>query len=253
MAGGAHATAASNPMKIRSSTPISPAHTKPATKMPSERLPELTLDDVDDLIYFTRVSEAEDLKATISSLAQKHNCREGDIVSAAVDPDSGNTLLHYCSANGFTDLLKGFLDQLGVQRQQLPATESSDEWKDFNPTVAANEHPINRQNSQGNTPLQWAAYNGHVEVVKVLVSAGANMWIKNAAGHLAMFEAERADKTEVVGFLLLAGGREVERKGTQKAPTEDDVADLQQGGESSTAGAEQANGGDDVEMKDRKS
>lgn len=214
--------------------------------MPSATLPELTPDDIDDLVYFTRVNEPEDLKSTISTLTQQHSCKESDIISAAIDPGSGNTLLHYCSANGFVDLLKGFLDQLGVQRQQLPATESSDDWKDFNPVVASNEHLINRQNGQGNTPLQWAAYNGHVEVVKILVSAGANMWIKNSAGHLAMFEAERADKTEVVGFLLLAGGREVERAGMQKAPTEDDVADLQQeGGASSSAG-----GGPDAEMAD---
>lgn len=218
--------------------------------MPSATLLELTLDDIDDLIYFTRVNEPEDLKSTISALAQKHNCREGDIINAAIDPNSSNSLLHYCSANGLIDLLKGFLDQLGVQRQPLPATESSDDWKDFNPTVASDEHLINKQNAQGNTPLQWAAYNGHVDVVKALVSAGANMWIKNAAGHLAMFEAERADKTDVVGFLLLAGGREVERAGTQKAPTEDDVADLKEGEASSSAGAEQLDGSGDVKMGD---
>lgn len=218
--------------------------------MPSTTLPELSPDDIDDLIYFTRANEAEDLKGTIATLAQNHKCSESDIVNATVDPDSGNTLLHYCSANGLLDLLRNFLDKLGVQQQQLPATESSDDWKDFNPTVASKEHLINRQNAQGNTPLQWAAYNGHVEVVKVLVSAGANMWIKNAAGHLALFEAERADKTDVVGFLLLAGGREVERAGTQKAPTEDDVADLQEGTAASSAGAEHQSGEGDVQMAD---
>lgn len=219
--------------------------------MPSATPPELALDDIDDLIYFTRADEQEELKATISSLAQKHNCKEADIIAATIDPDSGNTLLHYCSANGLANLLKGFLDQLGVQRQQLPTSESSDDWRDFNPTAAPNEHLINRQNSQGNTPLQWAAYNGYVEVVKMLVSAGANMWLKNAAGHLAMFEAERADRTDVVGFLLLAGGREVERAGTQKAPTEDDVADLQEeSGASSSAGTGQAAGAADMEMRE---
>lgn len=219
-------------------------------KMPSTTLPELTLDDIDDLIYFTRANEAEDLKSTLSSLAQKHNCTEGDIINATIDPDSGNTLLHYSSANGLLDLLKLFLDNLRTQLQPLPTTESSDDWKDFNPVVASPEHLINRQNGQGNTPLQWAAYNGHVDAVKVLVAAGANMWIKNAAGHLAMFEAERAERTEVVGFLLLAGGREVERAGTQKAPTEDDVADLKAEVGESSAGAEQADGKSDGAMED---
>lgn len=218
--------------------------------MPSAAPPELSLDEIDDLIYFTRAHEVEDLYNTIATLAQNHKCSEGDIINATIDPDSGNSLIHYCSANGLLDLLKGFLDRLGVQQQQLPATESSDDWKDFNPTVASTEHLINKQNTQGNTPLQWAAYNGHVEIVKVLVSAGANLWIKNNAGHLAMFEAERADKTDVVGFLLLAGGREVERAGTQKAPTEDDVADLQEDTATASTSTEQQNGAGNVHMSE---
>jgi ankyrin repeat protein len=33
---------------------------------------------------------------------------------------------------------------------------------------------INVQNEQGNTPLHWAALNGHLEVVKALVQNGAD-------------------------------------------------------------------------------
>ena len=220
--------------------------------MPSATGPELKLDDIDDLIYFTRANESNDLKTTISELSQKHNCKEGDIIAGTIDPDSGNTLLHYASANGLLDILKHFLSQLDIQLQPLPSSESSEDWSSFNPTLAPDTHLINRQNGQGNTPLQWAAYNGHVEVVKALVAAGANMWIKNSAGHLALFEAERADRTEVVGFLLLAGGREVERKGTQGVASSEDVADLGEASGSGAAGSVDgdANAGADVTMGD---
>lgn len=70
--------------------------------------------------------------------------------------------------------------------------------------------------------------NGHLAVVKQLVSAGADMWVKNEAGHLAMFEAERADKGDVVQFLLEAGGKEVERTGVEGgAVSEEDMKDMQ--------------------------
>lgn len=52
------------------------------------------------------------------------------------------------------------------------------------------------------------------------------MWIKNSAGHLAMFEAERNEKNDVVAFLLDAGGKDVERVGTEGAPGADEVDEM---------------------------
>lgn len=71
---------------------------------------------------------------------------------------------------------------------------------------SSNEKPpptmINALNDAGNTPLHWAALNGHLESVKVLVEAGADVTIINRAGHDAVFEAEINDKKEVVDWLL---------------------------------------------------
>jgi hypothetical protein len=57
-------------------------------------------------------------------------------------------------------------------------------------------------NDAGNTPLHWAAVNGHLESVKLLIQSGADVTIINRAGHDAVFEAEINDKKEVVDWLL---------------------------------------------------
>lgn len=194
--------------------------------MQSTAPPSLTFDEIDDLLYFTRANEAQDLQQTTAELAQKYECSTKTVLEAATDRESGNTVLHYCSANGLADLLPTLLATLSLE------TSSK-----------ANGTPqpsllINHGNKEGNTPLHWAAYNGHLPIVKQLVEAGADMWVKNAAGHLAMFEAERADKSEVVQYLLEAGGKEVENGGVEKQPTEEDVVETQEGAASSSAGAD---------------
>ena len=68
--------------------------------MSSTSAPTLTADEIDDVLYFTRVNEASDLQATIAELAQKYNRAPREIVEAAVDAESGNGALHYCAANG---------------------------------------------------------------------------------------------------------------------------------------------------------
>lgn len=194
--------------------------------MPLLGSPALAFDEIDDLLYFTRVNEVEDLKQTITELSQKYGCSERDVLISAVDPDSGNTILHYCSANGFSDLLKLLLTKLDAQQATNATPNGKEPARNF----------VDSTNKEGNTPLHWAAYNGQLEVVKVLVSDGsADMWIKNAAGHLAMFEAERAEKSEVVQYLLETGGDRVDRAAAQ-ASTEVDV-DTTQNGESDSANA----------------
>lgn len=69
---------------------------------------------------------------------------------------------------------------------------------------------INAQNKAGNTALHWAALNGHLESVKVLLEQGADPTITNQRGHDAVYEAELNDKKEVVEWVLKEGGEGLE-------------------------------------------
>ena len=64
---------------------------------------------------------------------------------------------------------------------------------------------INAQNKSNNTPLHWAALNGHVEILLLLLQHGADPSTLNAAGHDALFEAELNEKTKAVEVLLAEG------------------------------------------------
>lgn len=87
------------------------------------------------------------------------------------------------------DLLQSIITILAVPSPQNPAQLSV----------------LNSSNAAGNTALHWAALNGHLECVKVLIDAGADPTITNAAGHDAVYEAELNDKTEVVEWVLKEG------------------------------------------------
>ena len=69
---------------------------------------------------------------------------------------------------------------------------------------------INAQNKAGNTALHWAALNGHLESVKVLLDQGGDPTITNQRGHDAVYEAELNDKKEVVEWVLKEGGEGLE-------------------------------------------
>ena len=114
---------------------------------------------------------------------------------------------------------------------------------------------LNAANEAGNTPLHWAALNGHLESVKVLIHSGADVTIINRAGHDAVYEAEINDKSEVVDWLLGAV-EELERgvgQGGQAEAGEDMEEDMGEAGvdsaEDKSTSAEGSGSVENVEKK----
>lgn len=192
--------------------------------MPTATPPTLSEDQVDDLLYLARTGETSDLKAGIDLIAKDLSATPSTILTAAVDSHSGNGLLHMASANGHTGTkfnfsLPSFIQLTGTDDHPVTLT-----------TLLTLSHPtlalsLNLQNSSGNTALHWAALNGHLEAVKVLVEAGADVTVCNKAGHDAIFEAEANEKTEVVEWLL-ASRKEVERGFVGARNEEDQEVDV---------------------------
>ncbi|CAI5760351.1 unnamed protein product [Candida verbasci] len=62
---------------------------------------------------------------------------------------------------------------------------------------------ISIKNETGNTALHWASYNGHLDIVKLLVDEyNADPFEKNEAGHDSIFEAENNNKIDVEHWYL---------------------------------------------------
>lgn len=104
---------------------------------------------------------------------------------------------------------------------------------DFATPTSLRSAILNLQNGSGNTALHWAALNGHLEAVKILIAAGANSFVTNKAGHDAVYEAEINSKEDVVEWLFKEGDLDGEA-------ADDDDATLRDG-----------NGGKDSDTKMR--
>lgn len=77
--------------------------------MPSAILPSLSADEIDDLLYLARINAAQDLTASLETIAKFQQASPSDIMTATVDPESGNSLLHMASANGCMGMISYYI------------------------------------------------------------------------------------------------------------------------------------------------
>ena len=67
----------------------------------------------------------------------------------------------------------------------------------------------NLQDEGGWTPLVWAIENGHSNVVKLLISAGADVHMRDAEGNVSIHWGAYSGNTEIIK-LLIGRGADIE-------------------------------------------
>ncbi|KAH6692446.1 ankyrin repeat-containing domain protein [Plectosphaerella plurivora] len=153
--------------------------------------PTLSADEIDDLIYFARAGELSDLQESLSTLSAREGASAADILAAARD-DGKSTCLHMAAGNGHLETVTAILSHF---------TPSSEPLKAY----------LDLPNEFGNASLHWACLGGHLEVVKVLLAAGADPTAANGKDQIPLDLALFAEKRNVVDhFMSLAGGLEGE-------------------------------------------
>lgn len=208
----------------------------------------LSEDQVDDLIYFARNGQVEEFQASLITIAEFSGSSPLSTIAVAFDQESGNSPLHMASANGHignnrsaTLLLtrprysiccgmKGLPNQsfgmiIGILNYLASLVADPSTPQSLRSAI------LNLQNRSGNTALHWAALNGHLEAVKILVASGANSSVKNKAGFDAVYEAEINSKGDVVEWLLKEGNLDEEAANDDDDEEDDHDATLQDGNE----------------------
>jgi uncharacterized protein len=183
-------------------------------------VPTLTEDEVDDLLYFARTGDKTEFNVLKDELRKREGVSEVQLFEAVRDGMSGNGVLHMAAANGhsgkkfprhYPHVINYFV---GPESANISPDLLRELCKSFyaptGPQNPAMLSILNSQNKAGNTALHWAALNGHLAAVKVLLEEGADPTITNSRGHDAVFEAEINDKSEVVEWVLKEGGDSLE-------------------------------------------
>jgi hypothetical protein len=66
--------------------------------------PQPSQEQIDDLLYFARTGDTDDLLRSLAELKQSLKCSELDVMMFAMDEYSGNSVLHMTAGNGHLGL-----------------------------------------------------------------------------------------------------------------------------------------------------
>ncbi|KAL6805313.1 ankyrin repeat-containing domain protein [Trichoderma sp. SZMC 28012] len=149
--------------------------------------PNLTEDEIDDVVYFARVGEDADLVETLTTLSEREKVSPAEILLAAKD-EGKSTALHMAAGNGHLETVRKLIQYFDERPKEEKQAFLDD----------ANEH--------GNTGLHWAALGGHLDVIKLLMAQGALPAVANERNYVPLDLAYQNEHNEVAQFFLASAG-----------------------------------------------
>jgi 26S proteasome non-ATPase regulatory subunit 10 len=125
--------------------------------------------------------------------------------------EDGRTLLHSAVVGGNMNLVQLLVERCGSEKINL---QDSEGWTPLTSAVSCGFEEIvkfllslgadpNSTNAQKRTPLHYAASKGRVPIVKLLIKAGAATNSKDVTGWLPLHRAASAGRAEALRELLL--------------------------------------------------
>lgn len=136
---------------------------------------QLTQEEYDIIIEDARYGDLETLQEIFGELP-------AESLLEIKETETLNTPIHMACANGHLDVVTYLLSLLS-----------------FSDAKAL----VNTVNAEGNTALHWASLNGHLSIVELLCDKyEADCFVKNNAGHDAIFEAENNGKEQIETYFL---------------------------------------------------
>ena len=164
--------------------------------------PNISEEEIDDLIYLSRAGEKDELAESLSSLSSRENVSTAEILTTAKD-EGKSTCLHMAAGNGHlgTDLTT-------ITPYETTGTNEPTEivkllLSQFDPRPKAEKQAyLDAPNEYGNTGLHWAALGGHLDTVKLLSDQGASPALANDKEYVPLDLAAQNDMFDVVDYFL---------------------------------------------------
>jgi hypothetical protein len=133
---------------------------------------------IEDILWIMAKAGHTQLVAPLMNLSKvTRNCIHLQPIMMNVKNGRGRTQLHYCAENGLTTSVKRLLSIRNINKYV------KDDWN-------------------GWTPLHDAAYNGHVEIVRLLLQNGAELNARSNEGSTPLHIAARHGNIDIFHLLV---------------------------------------------------